>query len=118
MRHRKKKILLSRDKDHRKMLWRNLATSLILYERIKTTSTKARFVKPRIERMITIVKKKDKMNAIRYLEARLLDSNASRKLMEVLLPLFKDRKGGYTRTIKIGPRSGDAAPMVYLELVK
>ena len=86
-------------------------------EKVKTTETKAKAVKPIIDRLISRAKKKDKINAIRYLNAKLPDPLASKKIIDVLLDKYKERPSGYTRIIKTGFRRGDAAPMVKIELV-
>ncbi len=108
---------LGRKRDARNMLVRNLVTSLILHERIKTTAIKAKILKSRIEKLVTLAKRSNKLMAKRFLARYLLDKNASKKVLEVLLPEFKDRKSGIVRTIKIGPRKGDSADMVYIELL-
>ncbi len=117
MRHRKKKLKLNKERDHSSLLLCNLATSIILYEKVKTTSAKAKRVKPMVDALITQAKTKDKLNAIREINRTVLDPNAGKKLLEVLKERYKDRNGGYTRTIKLGHRSGDAAPMVLIQLV-
>lgn len=116
MRHRKTIAKLSRDKDSRKMLLRNLAESLVLYERIKTTETKAKALRMFVEPLIT----KSKVNSLatrRELLKVLPTENSVNKLLEVVGPKYKERNGGYTRIIKLGNRRGDNAPEVYIELV-
>jgi len=117
MRHRVQKKRLNRKKSPRELLVRNLATSLILYDGVKTTKAKAKLAAPLVEKMITAVKTKDSMNAIRYVNRYLLDKNASRKLTQELLEKYKDRQSGFTRISNLGMRAGDNAPMVKLELV-
>ncbi len=117
MRHKVKKIKIGTDKDHRKALIRNLAMSVIIYDKIKTTTTKAKAVQPFIEELITIGKKKDKREAIREIERLLQHKNSSRKILEVLVEKYKDRNSGFTRITKLGYRNGDNAPVVQLELV-
>lgn len=117
MRHRIKKVKLGRDKDHRKALLRNLATSIIIYEKIKTTKAKAKAVAPVVEKLINTAKKENETNAIRKINRIVLDKNASKKLIKELKKKYQDRKSGYTRIINIGFRSGDAAPVVQIELV-
>ena len=117
MRHKVKKVKLGTDKDHTTALVRNLAMSVIIYEKIKTTSKKAKAVQPFVERLITIAKKKEKMQAIRELERLLQHDNSSRKILEVLVDKYKDRDSGFTRITKLGYRNGDNAPVVQLELV-
>jgi len=117
MRHKVKKVQLGSDKDHKTALMRNLAMSVIIYEKIKTTKTKAQAVRPFVERLISIAKKKEKREAIREIERLLQHENSSRKLLEVIVERYKDKTSGFTRMTKLGPRSGDNAPMVQLELV-
>jgi len=107
---------LSRPTDHRLALYRNLATDLLRYEKIRTTEAKAKEVRELAEAMIT--KAKDgSLHARRQVLAVLYDPKVVDKLFATLAPRFQDRPGGYTRIIKIGPRKGDAAPLVQLELV-
>ncbi len=117
MRHKKDHGKLVADKGHNTSLIRNLAMSVIIYEKIKTTETKAQIVKPFVERLINIAKKKEKREAIRQIEALLQHKNSSRKLFEVLADKYKDKEGGYVRITKLGYRSGDNAPVVQIELV-
>lgn len=117
MRHRVQKIRLNRKKGPRELLIRSLATSVILYESVKTTKAKAKLAAPLVERMITAVKTKDAMNAIRYVNQYLLDKNASKKLTQEIAEKYKNQQSGFTRISDLGPRSGDNAPMVQLELV-
>lgn len=117
MRHQKKKKQLNMQRDHRAAVLRNLATSVILFEKVKTTQAKAKQVRPVVEGLITKAKTKDTVNAIRQINKVVLDEKASRKLLEVLKDRYKDRPGGYTRIIKLGHRAGDAAEMVSLQLV-
>ena len=95
---------------------KNLAVSLILYEKIKTTSAKAKAVRSLVEKLITRGKKND-LSARRYLIKYLPVENAVKKVMEVLSPKYKERQGGYTRIVKLGPRKGDGAQMVIIEFV-
>ncbi len=96
---------------------RNLATSIILYEKVKTTQSKAKLVKPIVERLITKAKKQALPVAIRTLNAYLTDKNATKKLTREILDRFKDKSSGYLRVTPLGYRVGDAAPMVLIELV-
>lgn len=116
MRHRKKKVTLDRKKAPREAMLRNLAESVILYEKIKTTEAKAKAVKPFVEKLITRSKVSTLHNR-RELHKTLYTKNAIAKCLEVLGPRYAQRPGGYTRIIKIGPRQGDGAKMVQLELV-
>ena len=95
----------------------NLATSIILYEKVKTTEAKARAVKPIVERLITIAKRGPLSTAMRHLDAFLPDKNASQKLTRELLERFKGRTSGFLRIVPLGHRAGDAAPYVQIELV-
>lgn len=105
-------------RDHRGLLLRNLATSVILFEKVKTTDAKAKQVRPIVESLITKAKTCDEQSAIRLIGAIVLDKNASKKLLEVLKPRYAKRSGGYTRIVKLGMRKGDAANMVSLQLVE
>jgi len=116
MRHRKKGKILDRKKEPREMMLRNLASSVLIYEKVKTTEAKAKAVKPLVEKAITIAKKGD-LTARRRLIAILPQKMAVKKSMEVLGERFKDRKGGYTRIVKLGARQGDGAEIVRIELV-
>jgi len=117
MRHQKKKRHLNVDDSHRKAIARTLVTSLVIHGRIKTTKAKAKLAQPLAENMITVGKTKDTMNAIRKLNSVFYEEKASKKLLEELVPKYKDRQGGYTRIVKLGFRAGDNAEMVMLELV-
>lgn len=117
MRHKIKKIRLTTDKSHRTALLRNLAMSVIIYEKVKTTNAKAKMVQPFIDKLINIAKKKEKREAIREIERLLQHENSSKKIMEVLVEKYKDRPSGYTRMTKLGYRNGDNAPVVQIELV-
>lgn len=117
MRHKRKKKQLNMNRDHRASVLRNLATSIILYEKVKTTAARAKQVQPVVEDLITKAKKKDAMNAIRQIDKVVYDKNAGKKLLEVLKDRYKDRNGGYTRIVKLGYRAGDTAEMVQISLV-
>ncbi len=116
MRHARKGRKLGRDSAHRKALYANLACSLIEHGRIKTTEAKAKAVKPYAEKMITLGRRGD-LHARRQALAELRTQEIVHKLFADIAPRMADRPGGYTRIIKIGHRPGDAAEMVYLELV-
>lgn len=116
MRHRKKKVTLDRKKAPREAMLRNLAESVILYEKIRTTEAKAKAVRPFVEKLITRSKESTLHNR-RELHKTLYTKNAIAKCLEVLGPRYAQRPGGYTRIVKIGPRQGDGAKMVQLELV-
>lgn len=95
---------------------RNLAASVLIYEKVKTTEAKAKAVKSLVEKCITTAKKGD-LAARRKLIEILPQKMAVKKAMEVLGPKYKDKKGGYTRLVKLGARKGDGAGIVQLELV-
>jgi len=116
MRHRKKGKILDRKKAPREALLRNLAASIVLYEKVKTTEAKAKAVKPFVERMIT-KGKEDTLASRRQLMKFFYTEHPVKKILEVLGPRYKTRKGGYTRIIKMGPRKNDGAKMVQIELV-
>jgi large subunit ribosomal protein L17 len=116
VRHARAGKKLGRDSAHRKALYSNLAGALIEHGRIKTTVTKAKAVKPIAEQMITLGRRGD-LHARRQATAFLRSRDVVHKLFADVAPLFKDRPGGYTRIVKIGPRAGDSAEMAYLELV-
>ena len=116
MRHQRAGKKLGRDSAHRKALYANLAGALIEHGRIKTTVTKAKAVKPIAEQMITLGRRGD-LHARRQATSFLRSRDVVHHLFAVVAPQFKDRPGGYTRIVKLGPRAGDAAEMAYLELV-
>lgn len=118
MRHRVVGKKLNRDTDHRQSLLKNLASSLILNGKIETSVTKAKFVKPFVEKLIT--KAKDgSFNSLRILRSRLGNEEALRKLISQVAVDFKDRNGGYTRIKRLGLiRKGDNSEMAIIELVK
>jgi large subunit ribosomal protein L17 len=116
VRHRRSGRKLGRDASHRKALYSNLAGSLIEHGRIKTTEAKAKSVKPVVEQMITLGRRGD-VHARRQALAYLRSQDVVYKLFSDVAPRFADRPGGYTRIVKLGPRQGDSAEMVYLELV-
>jgi large subunit ribosomal protein L17 len=116
MRHRKSGTTLDRKKGPREALLRSLATSVILYEKIKTTKAKAKAVRPLVERLIT-VGKEGTVTARRRINSKVYGDNAVKKVVEELAPRYKDRQGGYTRITAIGQRQGDGAEMVQIELV-
>jgi large subunit ribosomal protein L17 len=116
MRHARAGRKLGRDSAHRKALYSNLAGALIEHGRIKTTVTKAKAVRPYAEQMITLARRGD-LHARRQATSFLRSRDVVHKLFAEVAPLFKDRPGGYTRIVKLGPRPGDAAEMAYLELV-
>ena len=98
------------------MMLRNLASSIVMYEKVKTTEAKAKTVRPLVEKLITIAKIGD-LTARKRLIQTLPQKLAIKKLMEVLATRYKERQGGYTRIIKLGARQGDGADIVKIELV-
>lgn len=116
MRHRKKTTILGRKKAPREMMLRNLASSVVIYEKVKTTEAKAKAVRSIVEKAITTAKQ-GSLTSRRKLIALLPQKKAVQKLMEVLGKRYKDRKGGYTRIVRLGGRQGDGAEMVQIELV-
>jgi len=116
VRHHRAGKKLGRDSAHRKALYANLAGSLIEHGRIRTTEAKAKAVKPFAEQMITLGKRGD-LAARRQAIAELRSQDVVHQLFADVAPRFAERPGGYTRIVKLGPRQGDAAEMVYLELV-
>jgi large subunit ribosomal protein L17 len=122
MRHKIAGRRLKRSSGHRKALFRNLVTELFRHRRITTTEAKARAVRPQAEKLISVAKrsldKEDDVHERRQALRTLTDKEVMRELFETIAPEYKDRPGGYTRIIKLGPRQGDAAPMAILELVE
>ncbi len=116
MRHLVKKKKLGRNTAQRRALLRNLVTSFLEKERMRTTLAKAKAAKPLAEKMITLAKK-DTLNAKRQALSYIYKKPVVKKLFEELGPRFSERPGGYTRIVKIGPRAGDGAEMAILELV-
>jgi large subunit ribosomal protein L17 len=116
MGHAKAGHKLGRSSAHRRMMFRTMMTQLFKHERIRTTESKARAIRAEAERMITLARAGD-VHARREILRDITDKAVVNKLVHVIGPDMKDRPGGYTRIVKLGPRLGDAAPMVYLELV-
>ncbi len=108
---------LSRKKAYRTSTLRNLATSLILYEKITTTEAKAKELKPIIEHLINLARKKD-LTAKRRLLGFFFDENAVKKVLEDLVPRYKNIKTGFIHSYRKGRRLGDGAEMIILELEK
>lgn len=116
MRHRKSGKTLDRKKAPREALLRNLAASVILYEKVKTTSAKAKAIRPIVERAITRGKKPT-LATRRQLLKFFYTEQPVKKIMEVLGPRYATRPGGYTRIVKLGFRQNDGAETVQIELV-
>lgn len=116
MRHRVKGKKLDRKKQPREAMLKNLASSIIIYEKVKTTEAKAKAVKPLLEKIITTSIKGD-LASRRQLIRLLPQPLAVKKAMEILAIKYKDRRGGYLRIVKIGKRQGDSADLAQIELV-
>ncbi|MBI3477807.1 MAG: 50S ribosomal protein L17 [Acidobacteria bacterium] len=116
MRHKVAGFKLGRNTSHRRSLFRNMVTSLIMEERIETTAIKAKAVRPLVEKMITLGKKGD-LAARRQAAAYLMTKAAVTKLFDTVAPRFGDRKGGYLRIVLTGWRKGDGADTAFIELL-
>jgi len=117
VRHRKAGPKLNRSPAHRKAMGANLATALLTHGRIQTTETKAKLARGIAEKAITLAKQ-NTLHSRRQAIALLRNKDVTYRLFDVIGPAFSDVQGGYTRVLKLGPRQGDAAPMVLLELSK
>jgi large subunit ribosomal protein L17 len=117
MRHRNSGRQLSRNASHRRAMLRNMATSLLQHETIRTTVPKAKELRRVVEPLITLAKV-DSIGMRRLAYARLRDENVVEKLFEDLGPRFKARAGGYMRILKMEPRPGDSADMALVQLVE
>ncbi|BBN97442.1 50S ribosomal protein L17 [Sporolactobacillus terrae] len=116
---------LGRDSAARKALFRDLATDLIINERIQTTHSKAKALRPIVEKMITLAKRGDlhaRRQAAAFIRNEVADQeagkNAVQKLFDEVAERYAERQGGYTRILKVGPRKGDGAELAIIELVK
>ncbi|AXQ13910.1 MULTISPECIES: 50S ribosomal protein L17 [Shewanella] len=116
MRHRKSGRQLNRNSSHRQAMFRNMASSLVRHEIIKTTVVKAKELRRVVEPLITLAKSDSVANR-RLAFARTRDQEVVGKLFNELGPRYQERPGGYTRILKCGLRAGDKAPMAYIELV-
>lgn len=116
MRHRKHGKTLSRTSSVREALIRDLVSNLILAEKMKTTLAKARVLRPRIERLVSLARQ-GTVTARRRCRQSVRTDEAAKKLVEVIGPRYQGRAGGYTRTVRIGPRRGDGAVMVLITFV-
>ena len=116
MRHQRVAQKFGRSKEHRDMMMRNMVTNLILAETIRTTLPKAKEARKDADRIVTVAKKGD-LAARRLAASRLVEPKAVQKLFDKIAPAMKDRKGGYTRIVKLGTRRGDAAEMCVLQWV-
>jgi len=116
MRHRKTGRQLNRNSSHRKAMFKNMTVSLLQHEVIKTTLPKAKELRRMAEPFITMAKT-DSVHKRRVAFSRLRDRDAVSKLFDEIGPRFRDRPGGYLRILKAGYRTGDKAPMAYIEMV-
>ena len=116
MRHKVAGRKLGRDSAHRRAMYRNLVTDLLGYDKITITEARAKEVRGLAEKMITLGKKGG-LHSRRQALSFILDEKVTEKVFEELAPRYAERPGGYTRIVKLGPRLGDGAPMVKLELV-
>ena len=116
MRKLKKGRKLSRERDQRKALLKSLARALFLTEKIKTTEAKAKELRPFAEKIITTAKKQNLSS--RRILVKYFSKDLAKKIVDQICPRYKDRKGGYTRIIKLGPKRDDGARMAIIELVK
>lgn len=116
MRHAKKGKKFGADAAHRKAILRSMAASLLEHEKIRTTEVRAKELRPVVEGLITLAKRGD-VHARRQAMSLLGNKELVHKVFAEVGPRFAERSGGYTRIVKIGPRQGDAAPMVLIELV-
>jgi large subunit ribosomal protein L17 len=116
MRHRKSGRKLNRNSSHRKAMFQNMSVSLMEHELIRTTLPKAKELRKVVEPLITLAKE-DSVSKRRLAFSRLRDRNVVTKLFNELGPRYKERPGGYVRILKCGPRTGDKAPMAFVELV-
>jgi len=116
MRHQKNTRKLGRTSQHRDAMLANLVASLILHKRVKTTLAKAKAARPLAEKLVTLGKT-GTLHARRLAVAKIGQKDVIATLFKDIAPGFKDRKGGYTRIIKLGPRQSDSAPVAFLEWV-
>jgi large subunit ribosomal protein L17 len=116
MRHQLKGRQLGRTVAHKRAMLRNMATSLFKHERVVTTQSKAKELRPFAERLITLARRGD-LHARRQVERHIRDRNVSGRLFTDIGPRFAGRPGGYTRILRIGHRPGDGAEMARIELL-
>ncbi len=116
MRHQRKGRRFGLQPDHRRLMLANLACSVLEHGRVKTTEARAKEVRPLVEKVITMGKAGD-LSSRRQVISLLRNKKISYSLFNEIAPRYAERPGGYTRIVKMGPRPGDAAEMVFLELV-
>src|SRR3989338_5918674 len=116
MRHRHSRLRLNKKPKHAAMVLRNLVTSLLLYESIRTTEKRAQVVRPLVERLVRVAREKRPGEAIRSIKRVVTDKNACRKLLEVYRGADMGKAGGLTRITSLGARKGDGASLVEISL--
>ncbi len=116
MRHKKSIKKLNRTTPHRLSMLNNMAASLILHEQIKTTLPKAKALRPYVEKLVTLAKKKN-LSSIRTIVSKIKPKETANKLINVLSVRYGQRPGGYTRIVKAGFRFGDSAPVAYISFI-
>jgi large subunit ribosomal protein L17 len=117
MRHQKNTRKLGRTSSHRDAMLANIVASLIIHKRVKTTLAKAKAARPLAEKLVTLGKR-GTLHDRRLAVAKIGQKDVVGKLFKEIAPGFKDRKGGYTRIVKLGPRQSDSAPVAFLEWVE
>ncbi len=117
MRHRVNNQGFGRKPGPKKALVRGLVSSLVEHERIRTTLTKAKYIRPLVEKAITLGQRENSLHARRLLLSKYPNKDTVHRIMTDIAPRFRNRPGGYTRIIKLGPRPGDMADMAYIEFV-
>ena len=117
MRHQNSRLRLKQKPAHARMLQRNLVTSLLLYESIRTTEKRAKVIQPLVDRLISYARNKQPQQAIRLINSVVTDRNASRKILEVYKTRYATRNGGVTKITPVGARLGDGARLVDLTLI-
>jgi large subunit ribosomal protein L17 len=116
MRHRNAGFKLGRNTSHRRALLRNLTTSVIIEDRVETTLTKAKAVRPLVEKMITLGKKGD-LHSRRQALSYMMTAKSVDRLFDTVAPRYKDRQGGYLRIVRTGFQQGDGAEKAFIELL-
>ena len=117
MRHKVNKLYLGLPRGQRQLMVKNLATSLILHEKIQTTKAKAKALQQFMEKLVNSAKQSDKKIAIRSVRTFLQNNESSKKLVDELAKKYQDKASGFTRITNVGFRAGDAALLVQIELV-
>lgn len=118
MRHQHSRIGINGKPHHARMVARNLVTSLLLYETIRTTRKKAKAIQPMVDRIIATAKRVEARNAIRAINEVVTDKNACKKVIEVFVKRYSKRSSGFTRIVPVGARKGDGAQLVDLMLIE